>query len=348
MFIKTNPKRIFLLLLGILLAILAISTISDINAADNNESKTITSNNDNYNNKILLNSDNSIESYININSKNYNNIINHIKLTANIKNKSKTKKTMANGCCSIILHVNSSSYVYGYRRDASYAANIYVKKVKIYGMEGLREYKTKNTYFFHSLILKNGFYIGAGGRDNPKVNKYLEKLGAEMAYKNKITVKDLNKAKIRVKSLGIGHFVIKSPAGNVGMVIYNNGRIKTSIFKMKDGEYLSIPNSPSLFRKGKYTIKKSSPVDAAIYIGGSDRFGVNRRNMMIYDVKNVLDTSMNTETTTIDIWVTNDNGKYVGKASNRADIVIFNKKKIFAKSIPKIPNKKYVGTLLLI
>lgn len=85
-----------------------------------------------------------------------------------------------------------------------------------------------------------------------------------------------------------------------------------------------------MFRKRTYTVKKSKPVDSAIYIAGTDRFGVNRRNIMIYNVKNIVQTSKNskkinktTKKTKINIWVTNDNGKYVGRSSNRSDNVIF-------------------------
>lgn len=99
----------------------------------------------------------------------------------NISSKSKSK--IETGCCSIILQVNSSAYTYAYRRDSTYAANLYIKKVKLYGIAALKEYKTTNTYFFHSIIFKNGWYVGAGGSDNPKVNKYLQNLGAKMVYK---------------------------------------------------------------------------------------------------------------------------------------------------------------------
>ncbi|BBL62491.1 hypothetical protein MARBORIA2_07230 [Methanobrevibacter arboriphilus] len=269
----------------------------------------------------------------------------------NISSKSKSK--IETGCCSIILQINSSAYTYAYRRDSTYAANLYIKKVKLYGIEALKEYKTTNTYFFHSIIFKNGWYLATGGSDNPKVNKYLQNLGAKMVYKNTINSVYMKKAMKKVKSLGLGHFVIKAPNGKVGVVIYNYGVSKLSIFKMKSGEYLSIPNSPNLFRHNKYTVKKNKSVDAAIYIAGTDKFGVNRRNIIVYNVenfkyKNKLNKNKLNKKTLIKIWVSNDNGRYVGRnTGNKADNVIFKGKTVYAGSIPKIPNKRYIGKVLL-
>jgi len=261
----------------------------------------------------------------------------------------KKKSKIETGCCSVLLQINSSTYVYAYRRDSAYTANLYLKKVKLHGIEALKEYKTRNTYFFHTIIFKNGWYLGAGGSDNPKVNEYLENLGAKMIYKNSINSTYMQKAMQKVKSSGLGHFVIKSPNGKVGVAVYNYDVSKLKIFKMKSGEYLSIPNSPNLFRHGEYIIKNSS-VDAAIYIAGTDKFGVNRRNIMVYDVTNFKYDENNTKNNTktlIKIWTSNDNGKYVGRASSKSDNIIFNGKIVRAESIPIIPNKKYIGELTL-
>lgn len=100
------------------------------------------------------------------------------------------------------------------------------------------------------------------------------------------------------------------------MGIYNKRSSKLNIFKMKPDEYLSISNSPGFFRKGTYTVKKSKLVDTTIYIVGTDKFGVDKRNMMVYDVKNTTDTNKNKTNkanakTKINIWVSNDNGKYI-------------------------------------
>ncbi len=331
-------------------------------------------------NSIIISKNNILNSTSSAKS-NKKNSINEIIIGKKLKSVSKTK--LESGCCSVVLQVNNSSFAYGYRRDSTYAASLYVKKVKLYGIEGLKEYKTTNTYFFHTLILKNGWFVGAGGSDNPSVNKYLEDLGAKMAYKGVITSSYMSMAMKKVRSLGIGHFIIKSPKGKVGVAIYNGGS-KLSIFRLNSGEYISIPNSPWSFRKGTYTVKKSSPVDAAIYIAGTDKFGINRRNIMVYNVANIKSkiaiknnstnsskkssTNKNTDNTTnkttnkitnkityqtitktkINIWTTNDDGRYVGRNTGwKYDNIFYKGKKIAGSSIPKIPNKKYIGEVIL-
>lgn len=256
----------------------------------------------------------------------------------------KEKDKIESGCSSIILHVNNSSSVYSYRRDSTYATDLYLKKTKISGKTALKEYKTTNTYFLHSLIIKDGWIVSIGGADNPSINKNLEKLGSKIAKSGKIAKKDLNKATNYIKRLGLGHFVIKSPKGKVGYTIYNRRSSKTNILKMKSGEYLCIPNSPSYYQKGKYPTNKKSSVNSAIYIASSDKFGVNRRNIMTYEIKNTANK------TKIKVYVSNDNGKNVGRKTNKADNVIIKgkkSKKIKSKKIPKIPSKKHITTVTL-
>lgn len=349
-------KKYFKIIIVLIFLLFVVSTIECSIATtkvDDNISNSENTLKSNYTNNSEININNE---YLNSN----NSALNDVKKTTsknsndlNSNTSTKKKSKIESGCCSIILQVNSSAYAYAYRRDSTYAANLYIKKVKLYGIEALKEYKTTNTYFFHSIIFKNGWYLGAGGSDNPSVNKYLENLGAKMVYKNSITKNYLEKAMKKVRSLGIGHFVIKSPKGKVGVVVYNYGVSKMNIFRMKSGEYLSIPNSPNLFRHSKYTVKKNNPVDAAIYIAGTDSFGVNRRNIMVYNVTNFKYNKNNTKNnintkTLIKIWVTNDNGKYVGRnTGSKSDNVFFNGKKVRAGSIPIIPNKKYIGRVVL-
>jgi len=338
---KLNTNHLKLILSFFVLFLIIIVSIEAISATDAYNNRNIDENIDKIKNPI----------------KNYIENTKQKEIITGQKIKTISPSKLESGCCSVVLHVNNSSYVYGYRRDSSYAAGIYLKKVKLYGIEGLKEYKTTNTYFFHTIVLKNGWFISAGGSDNPRVNKYLENLGAKMAYEKKINRIDMSKAMVKVRSLGLGHFVIKSPKGKVGVVIYNKGS-KLSIFRMKSGEYISIPNSPWSFRRGKYSVKKSSPVDAGIYIAGSDRFGFNRRNIMMYDVSNIkskLAIKTNNKTsyktinkTKIKIWASNDNGRYVGRNTKSLhDNIFYKGKKISGSSISIIPNKKYIGEATL-
>jgi hypothetical protein len=253
------------------------------------------------------------------------------------------------GCSSIISQYNKTSFNYGYRRDSTYGANIYLKKVKINGLNGIKEYKTVNGYFLHTLILEGGWYIGTGGADIPSTNKKLENLGARMAYNNKITKTGMLKAYKLVKSLKLGHFVIKSPTGEVGAICYFFGSYKNKMFKLKNREYAIIPNNPKYFKIGK--IKPNLKlVDVAIYGLSHDAFGVNRRNIMTYSVE-ILLKKVNTiqiSTTKVTIYASNDNGKYVGKQSAKLkDNIIYNGKTTSKNSLPMAPKKILIGRLEL-
>ncbi|MCL2114920.1 MAG: hypothetical protein FWH29_01695 [Methanobrevibacter sp.] len=256
-----------------------------------------------------------------------------------------THDELNSGCCSVVLHASNSSFAYGFRRDHTYSADMNIQKVKLNGKEAIKTYKLTNGYFTHAVVVEGGWFIGIGGWDDSKVNKNLEKLGGKIASKGKITNNDLKTALQYLKIRGMGHFVIKSPDGNIGVVIYNKGNKGSTIrtvFKMKEGEYVSVPNGPSYYRKGKYTVKKSNIVDAAIYIAGTDKWGFNRRNIIVYDVKKSVNA------TNVKIWATNDDGKYVKRSSKKwADNIIYNRTKTKASSLPVIPNKKYIGEAIL-
>jgi hypothetical protein len=261
------------------------------------------------------------------------------------KNIKSVENELTSGCCSVILHGGNDSFAYGFRRDHSYSADMHIKKTKLNGKEAIKTYKSTKGYFTHAVVLEDGWFFGIGGWDNSKVNKNLEKLGGKIASKGKIKNSDVNTALKYLKTIGMGHFVIKSPDGTVGVVLYNKGNIRGTIktvFKMKKGEYVSVPNGPSYYRKGKYTVKKSNLVDAAIYIAGTDRWGVQRRNIIIFDVKKIKNT------TDVKIWASNDDGKYVGRSSKRwSDNIIYKGTKTKANSLPIIPNKKYIGKAIL-
>jgi len=251
---------------------------------------------------------------------------------------------LTSGCCSVVLHGGNDSFAYGFRRDHTYSVDIRIQKTKLNGKEAIKTYKLNKGYFTHALVLADGWFVGIGGWDNINVNKNLEKVGSKIASNGKIKNNDLNTPLKYLKSIEMGHFVIKSPDGTVGVVLYNKGNARGTIktvFKMKKGDYVSVPNGPSYYRKGAY-VKKSNLVDSAIYVAGTDRWGSNRRNIIIYDVKKIENA------TNVEIWASNDDGKYVGVSSKRySDNIIYNGTKTKASSIPVIPNKKYIGKICL-
>jgi hypothetical protein len=243
-------------------------------------------------------------------------------------------------CASVIIYSNNNSSTYGYRRDSTDSSDQYINKIKITGEGGLMENnktqgKKSVISFVHSLILDNGWYIGIGGLDNPIINKKLEKFGVSIAMKGHITNDDMEEAFKYVKAIGGGHFVIKSPAGKVGVTAYFFGKSLINIYELEKDDYMVVPNDPNFFFKGSLSDKKGKPIDAAFYLLSIDKFGVNRRNSIVWDVQNITGKSK------LGVYVANDDGAAVGRATGRlADDVIFNGKKISKNSIPKVSNDK--------
>lgn len=255
-----------------------------------------------------------------------------------IKKVSKTIKTNS-GCCSVLVHVKKGVDVFSYRRDSTYAANLHIIKTKWYGKEAVKEYKTTNGYFFHTIITQNGWIVSTGGPDIVWITKKLESIAGRASVRGRIKKADINSAYALLRKEGLGHFLIKDPSGNVSMVTYNYGRSKTKLFKMKEGEYVVVPNSPTYYRHGIIP-KKSVSVASAIYLAGTDRYGVNRRNVITYRVN----VSNSTE---VKVWASYDGGKLIKRYRGKPDNIFFGSRKIYASTLPKIPSKKYIGKITL-
>ena len=131
----------------------------------------------------------------------------------------------------------------------------------------------------------------------------------------------------------MGHFIIKAPNDVVGLVTYNGGGLKTSLFKMANGQYVSVPNSPSCYRSG-FT-STTDPVTSSLHLAMTDRWGVNRRNIMTYQVQNVRD--LINDSTLIKIYASDSRGT--------PDNIVFNGKLINKYTIPRAPNKKLIGQI---
>lgn len=328
-----------------------ILTYNSVKTSDNYDGKSTAILSYNQNTKTYKNSISNNLVYDSFNSKGkienkgyYNSNVDYDRLTAD--------------CCSVVLHVNKDSHVFAFRRDSSYSANLYIKKINIGAKEGIKEYKTRNGYFLHSLVTEDGWYVGNGGPDIVYINKGLENIAVNMISKNTINNYYMGRANSLLKKLSLGHFVIKSPNGKVGILIKNGRSSKYSIFTMKNGEFVSIPNSPKSYRRGSYLKYSKDPVTAAIKIAGTDRWGINRKNIMTYSTKSNYDykkvvrdnktvTLKTLKNRVIEVFATWDTGKLLGrKARVKADNVYFFSKYISAKSIPIIPYKKFIGRIV--
>lgn len=256
-------------------------------------------------------------------------------ITTKNSKKLKIKATSEMGCCSFYIHLNSSESIAGFRRDSTYAANILIKKSKWNNRTIIKQYKTAHTYFFHLITSSDGWMMGTGGADNPNINKKIEKLSETMVSLGKIKQNLLKKIQSYEKILGIGHYSIKDPKGNYAVVWKN--RIKTG--KLKEGEYISVPNKLSYFRYGKFKKFDKNPLKAAIKIGATDLFGTNRRDCTIFHLK------YSESNGTVSAYAANDNGKLSGRRTSRLKDNIYFKNKYFSKnSLPNIPKMKLLGT----
>jgi len=244
---------------------------------------------------------------------------------------STSKIIKGSGCCSVLVHVKKGYDVFAFRRDSTYTANLYIHHLSWYGKDTIKENKLANGYFFHTIISNNGWIVSTGGPDIPYLNRKLEALAGKTSASGHITQTTLNTAYNILRSEGMGHFLIKAPNDYVGLVTYYYGSSKERLFKMSDGQYVSVPNSPSYYRSG-YT-STVNPVSSAISLENSDRWGVNRRNIMTYQVRTI------NYSTQVNIWATTCRGT--------PDNIYFLGKFISKYSLPKTPNILYIGQVNL-
>jgi len=244
-------------------------------------------------------------------------------------------------CCSVIVNVNDTCAVFAYRRDSTYAARLNIQRTTWNGRETLKEYKTTNGYFFHTVISEGGWMMGAGGPDVVWINRALESIGGDIIRRGNVTSYDMKRAHSLVRRLGLGHFVIRGPGGQAGVSIYRRGYSRLSVFRLKSGEYLSVPNSPSYYRRGYYSRWSRDPLKAAVYVAGTDRWGINRRNILLYE------TLSEKNSTSVKVHVTFDGGRLIGRYRGRPDNILFIGKYISASSIPRIPKTRFLGTVTL-
>ena len=270
-------------------------------------------------------------------------VITSIKNDKSVKFK-KTKSTLTvkptaeTGCCSFYLQVSASEAVAGFRRDATNALTIYIKTVKWNGKTAVKQYKLGNSYFFHSITTADGWMIGTGGLDNPTINRAIENIAGKIVKSGKIKAYYLNKIQSYERRLGLGHFSIKAPNGQYAVVWGSS--IYTG--KLKPGEYLSSPNGQSCYRYAKWTKYGSNPVKAAIKVGATDSFGVNRRDITVFHWKAT--TTEGKTTSLVKVYGANDNGKMVGRSTAYLkDNIYFNKKFISKNKLPASPSMLLLG-----
>lgn len=255
-------------------------------------------------------------------------------VSAGDTSKTSTTKLSGDDCASIVVQVSNNESVYSYRRDSTSKVTINIKTEKWYGKKAIKEYKTQGSYFTHSIITSNGWYVGMGGLRDGSTMKKLEAYSKKIIRTGKIT--ETNKKTIRkyMRSKK-GHYIIKNKYGTGYAYIYYYGTGKSVSFKLKPGRYMVVPNDPKYYKYGNYKKYSPDPVNASIKLAASDKYGVNRRNIITYHIK------ITKRVSTIKIYASNDTGILSGKPSSGSDPI-----KIFGKYKTQFliaPFKTYIG-----
>ena len=258
----------------------------------------------------------------------------------NSKNKASLRvmDTWEMGCSSIYVHANENESAVAFRRDSTYAANLHIVVQKWHGRHAVKQYKLTGTYFFHAITTSDGWLMGTGGWDNPTVNRKIENLAGKIVSSNKMKASLLKQIRTQERKLNTGHFAIVAPDGRYA-VVWRSGYIKG---KLKNGEYLDVPNARSMFRHGKYKKFSKDTAKAALKIAATDRFGLNRRNIMVYHYKR---TTKDFKTNaTVRIYGSNDKGNLAGRSTSaKKDNVYYFKKFISKFKLSGTPNQKFLG-----
>ena len=241
----------------------------------------------------------------------------------------------ATGCCSVLVHVGPGHDVMSYRRDSVHSADIIIDKINFNGQNAIKEYKIQGGYFTHTIITENGWIIGIGGKDDPNTTKRLEIIGSDIISKGHIERGDMEQANAIIEKNGWGHFIIKSPDDNVGITACDY-RVSLSIiklFKMKDGDYVKVPNNPRYYGHGKFNRFDKDPDNAAIKIIGNDIYGQSRRDVITYDYNSKK----------VDVWASFDGGALLWGPRGNPDNIRYLGNEINGNELPVIPNKKFLG-----
>lgn len=240
------------------------------------------------------------------------------------------------GCCSIVLQEDGNNTLMSHRRDSNLDADIHIENIDWHGHKAIKQYKTSDGYFCHVIITSDGWVIGQGGIDDGPDNELVENISAEMITPDgSIDTDKLEKIQDIKKPFGRGHFVIKAPNGNYGFATVD--KVKTG--KLEPGQYISLPNNYSLSRTGNVTLDNGDKIEVMNNLSRTDLYGEGRREIVVYDFK------VGDNENTTDIYVSNEDGAYVGVDNTRfIDNIYVNDALTNGSDIPIAPAYKQIGT----
>lgn len=250
----------------------------------------------------------------------------------------KVKSYVGEDCCSFFLQVSNTESVAGFRRDNVAMTTITVKEYTLGGIPVVKH--TNSNKFVHLIVFANGWIVGNGGLDSHDFIHSMENLAVDMVKSNKIKMSSLKKIYRYKRSINFGHFSIKAPDGRYAVVWKN----KIITGKLKPGEFSCSPNFKEYYRHSTYKKYSTNPAKAAIKVGATDKYGVNRRQIVVLHWKSTTSKYFKT-TSSIKAYASNDNGRYVGVSSGwRVDNVVFKGKFFSSGKLPRCPNKIYLGS----
>ncbi|MDR2544383.1 MAG: hypothetical protein LBD03_02365 [Methanobrevibacter sp.] len=255
---------------------------------------------------------------------------------------------VVNDCCSVTLQVSDNITAWGFRRDSPEDDTLQISKIKFDDEYAVVQKRTDGDYFAHVTIFEDGWGLSIGGTSDGTLNKELQELGYNISKNGSISMDDIDQALTLLNMSGMGHFLIKSPDGSYGFCIYNeeqNIQNISRIGKLKEGEYLSVPNGADYFQEGNIlSVTKSNAVDEVILLEGTDRWGVNRKDILSYLIETG-DNNIN-----VGVYGTYDDGNLINRSSPaKPDDIIFNEKEfISGTSLPIVPGKMFIGQINMI
>ena len=265
-------------------------------------------------------------------------------MTVNGKVEQPVVTDLDEGCCSVIIQVTSSRHIVAFRRDATFPADLVIAQNSFYGKNAEIQYKVDGGLFYHTVITSDGWIVGSGGIGST-YNHELMSLAGQIIENETISHESMQKAQSILTDMGVGHFLIKSPDNYVGFVIHFTGTTLDKLFKMQDGEFISVPNAPQYYREGNYSAFNSNPIRAAAEIVGTDLWGINRRDVIIHDVQKSINK------TVLQLWASFDNGALINRNDGKGgpdDIQFLDHQIIYGKDLPIIPSMTKIGRMNLV
>ena len=236
---------------------------------------------------------------------------------------------------------NGNDSIFGFRRDAKYAADILIEEINWHRKPAIKQYKTDGSYFSQVIVTNDGWFVGYGGQDDGEDSQRIENITANMVTNGIIDNASLEQIQQIKQLYGKGHVLIKAPDGTYGVAMRNT----YFTGHLDPGEYISIPNQPGYIRSGSMQMNVSDPIRAMHELETTDSFGVDRRDITVFDFHHVENDTFRGNITNITL--SNDAGSvYNIKPSGQIfDDLHFNGTVFKGENIPIAPSYQSVGVI---